>query len=363
MNKQDFTDEEDLYSDIGTVGEEGAEDLLPGDPPVNTDLDSDPLPEDEGSTSPDLDNDIELTGVEMFLTNYGVKGGMIDFEEGEATHFNDLDSETQNTVLRSLTEKSIPTIEDAYNLNGSEIDLINDFRNSGEENAGEYFNNAISSRVTDFKNNEKYGLVKYDEYDNDDIFLYNLKRDNTDMTDDELADELIKARESNAYGTTVSAMRENLKNEQKVYLDDVLEVEGKEFENELENQRQNIVDDIVDINDIGGAPISNEMKEFLLGDIMELNENEDPILMEKIFSDPKTMFEVNWYMNYGKDYIENLNTYWKGEVSKAHKSGKNEVVRKMPGKPTVSTIPQQRNTASRVTEGTTDIMTEDEFFS
>jgi hypothetical protein len=36
-----------------------------------------------------------------------------------------------------------------------------------------------------------------------------------------------------------------------------------------------------DINDIGGASISSEMKEYLLHDIMELNDNRDPILMEK----------------------------------------------------------------------------------
>jgi hypothetical protein len=32
------------------------------------------------------------------------------------------------------------------------------------------------------------------------------------------------------------------------------------------------------------------MKEYLLHDIMELNDNRDPILMEKLFGSPEAMF-------------------------------------------------------------------------
>jgi hypothetical protein len=51
-----------------------------------------------------------------------------------------------------------------------------------------------------------------------------------------------------------------------------------------------------DINDIGGASISSEMKEYLLHDIMELNDNRDPILMEKLFGSPEAMFKANWFL-------------------------------------------------------------------
>jgi hypothetical protein len=37
------------------------------------------------------------------------------------------------------------------------------------------------------------------------------------------------------------------------------------------------------------------MKEYLLHDIMELNDNRDPILMEKLFGDPEAMFKTNWF--------------------------------------------------------------------
>jgi hypothetical protein len=44
---------------------------------------------------------------------------------------------------------------------------------------------------------------------------------------------------------------------------------NKVFSEQLEAQRHEIVETVEDINDIGGASISSEMKEYLLHDIME----------------------------------------------------------------------------------------------
>jgi hypothetical protein len=72
------------------------------------------------------------------------------------------------------------------------------------------------------------------------------------------------------------------------------EENNKVFSEQLEAQKQ-IVETVEDINDIGGASISSEMKEYLLHDIMELNDNRDPILMEKLFGSPEAMFKANWF--------------------------------------------------------------------
>jgi hypothetical protein len=73
------------------------------------------------------------------------------------------------------------------------------------------------------------------------------------------------------------------------------EENNKVFSEQLEAQRHEIVETVEDINDIGGASISSEMKEYLLHDIMELNDNRDPILMEKLFGSPEAMFKTNWF--------------------------------------------------------------------
>jgi hypothetical protein len=52
------------------------------------------------------------------------------------------------------------------------------------------------------------------------------------------------------------------------------------------------------------------MKEYLLHDIMELNDNRDPILMEKLFGSPEAMFN-QLVLNYGEAYMTETNSYWK----------------------------------------------------
>jgi hypothetical protein len=74
------------------------------------------------------------------------------------------------------------------------------------------------------------------------------------------------------------------------------EENNKVFSEQLEAQRHEIVETVEDINDIGGASISSEMKEYLLHDIMELNDNRDP-MMEKLFGSPEACLNqlvLNW---------------------------------------------------------------------
>jgi hypothetical protein len=61
------------------------------------------------------------------------------------------------------------------------------------------------------------------------------------------------------------------------------------------------------------------MKEYLLHDIMELNDNRDPILMEKLFGSPEAMFKSQLVLNYGEAYM--TDKYWKTKYPKLVKKG------------------------------------------
>jgi hypothetical protein len=76
-----------------------------------------------------------------------------------------------------------------------------------------------------------------------------------EITDEEIADELFKAKDLSSYATTTEAMRQ---------LHDatsgrqLLQArrKNKVFSEQLEAQRHEIVETVEDINDIGGASIS-----------------------------------------------------------------------------------------------------------
>jgi hypothetical protein len=62
------------------------------------------------------------------------------------------------------------------------------------------------------------------------------------------------------------------------------------------------------------------MKEYLLHDIMELNDNRDPILMEKLFEVLRLCLS-QLVLNYGEAYMTETNSYWKTKYPKLVKKG------------------------------------------
>ena len=354
-------DEDDLFSDDdapdgaqtgGDTSETVAGEYVDtgGAPAVDTadphvvDTGGEPLDHDDPGLDGDegVDGDegapaepVTLDGVERFLSSYGINGGIIQYEDGSSARFTDLGADEQETVLQSLVSTAAPTIEEKYNLDDDEISLINSFRESGLGDIGEYLNNIVDSRVSSYITQQDSESIDFDSIGDDDLFIAQLRDKHPNFSNEEIADELNKAKELVTYSETIGTIRDAYKLKQEASTSRRKNIEAQEFNYEVEAQREEVVNHIDGIQDIAGAQITDDVKEFLLHDIMELNDNNDPILMEKIFSTPEAMFKTNWFLNYGEDYISNLNDYWKRQVSLAHKKGYQQSINGMPDNPTI----------------------------
>ena len=313
-------------ADLGKIGADGG-----GMKPIDDDVEGASAP---GAGEDAAEEEVELTGVEQFLTNYGVQGGIIQYEDGTTARFSELNGTEQAEILSSLTQEAIPSIEEKYNLEDTEVNLLNTIRESGQT-PEEFINNMIDYRTQTLLAQQELASIDYTAISDDAIYVKSLRDENPAITTDEIGEELAKAKELKSYTSSVSALRKGYISEQESVNYELSSQQREAFQAELEEQRYAVVQAVEDLNDIGGAPVTDEMKEFLLQDLMELNENNDPILMEKVFSDPQAMFEVNWFLNYGKDYMKNVDNYWKKEVSKAHKAGYQQATGGMPHNPTV----------------------------
>jgi len=355
-----FIDEDELFSDDAPL--EGAPEAGEGDAPGTVageyadppESDPDPDPIDDPIADPeppppgdafdaDLDTegepdppaDVELTGIESFLSGYGINGGMIEYEDGTSARFTDLGAAEQEEVLNSLVTAATPSIEEKYNLDTDEIDLINSFRESGLNDVGEYLNNIVDSRVNSYLTQRDAETLDFGSIENDDLYILHLKDKKPDMSNEEIANELNKAKELLTYDDTIGSIRDSYVLKQRAVNESKYNNEVHAFNAEVEMQREEVVSQVQDITDIAGAQLTDDIKEYLLHDIVELNDNNDPILMEKIFSDPQNMFKANWFLNYGEDYISSLNDYWKKQVSLAHKKGYSQSINGMPENPTI----------------------------
>jgi hypothetical protein len=333
----------------------GGTDNFAQDPPEITDLD-----EPAGYVAPLESSD--LTGVEQFLTAYGVQGGVITYEDGSSARFSELDSAEQAEILSSLVSESVPSIEEKYNLDEDEVNLLNTLRDS-DMTSEEFINSLVDYRMQAVSAQRELSTTDYEAVSDDGIFVKSLRDSYPEITDEEIADELFKAKDLSSYATTTEAMRQLYMTQQAEDNYYKQEENNKVFSEQLEAQRHEIVETVEDINDIGGASISSEMKEYLLHDIMELNDNRDPILMEKLFGSPEAMFKANWFLNYGEAYMTETNSYWKNEVSKARKEGYMQATNGMPGNPV--NIAGVNKNGQRVAQGNQTYgkeLTEEELF-
>jgi len=344
-------DEADLFSDdaaeAGSPGTAAGEETVAGeyqDPGPGEDDDPEfPEAGEEGSEdpapapAPDVfaTNDEGLSGIDLFLSDYGVRGGIIKFEDGESAHFSELTPEGQQEVLSSLVSKSVPTVEDKFNLDEGEIMFLNALRESGAKSVEEFVNGVVDHRMDTVINEQSASTIDFKGIADDDIYLMHLRESHPEFDDNDLSEELVKARDLKTYLDTVDVLRDSYEERQEALKSEIASNRDRAYYTELEGQRHEIASTINDIGSIAGAEIQDDVKEYLLHDIMELNEHNDPILMEKIFGDPETMFKASWFLEYGEDYIENLNAYWKKEVSKATKQGYEQSINGMPGQPTI----------------------------
>jgi hypothetical protein len=111
----------------------GGTDNFAQDPPEITDLD-----EPAGYVAPLESSDLTEGAV---LTAYGVQGGVITYEDGSSARFQNLIL-LRAEILSSLVSESVPSIEEKYNLDEDEVNLLNTLRDS--DMTSEEFINRLS---------------------------------------------------------------------------------------------------------------------------------------------------------------------------------------------------------------------------
>ena len=268
-------------------------------------------------------------GLERYLAEYGIEGGMIQFEDGEKAHINDLTPEEQHVVLASLAKNTRPTIEQQNDLNEDEIGFLNMARESGKPIA-DVIAEIANQQVDRIRTFEESQNIDWDQMSEDAIYLSFLRDKNPDLSDEDLQQDLDKARETRTYGTVVAGIREDFKAAQeRGHQLQATEI-NKQFDQEIELDRKLIVESISDIQDVAGFGINDDQKNILLGDMLELNDSGDSLLLEQIFSNPQSILEAAWFRKYGKDSINQLESYYKQEISKAYDRGKNETLGRLP---------------------------------
>ena len=281
--------------------------------------DGKPLPEPEPPVSENV------TGIEMYLAQFDIEAGMIQFEDGTSQHFNDLDAAKQAEVLQQLHGTQATAIENQYGLDENEIGLLNYLREN-KLSVEEMVEQMVAERVATITTLQEMSSEDFTKMDADVLYLKWLKDTSPEATPEQLSSDLAKAKELSNYNKLTETLRTQFTKAQQEAVT-AATVEQEKAHNELvESQRQEIVNAVAGMDELAGIKLDQNTKNTVLDHILETNEEGDSAFMDEVFSDPQTLFKAAFWYVYGESLVAQRDEYWKKEKSAAYKRGKEDAL-------------------------------------
>lgn len=316
---EDFNDidfGEDTQADLKVVNEE----------------DSDFFNSDDEDYSPTQ----SVSVMDKFLQSKGFvdsKVKIIDENDEEVeVNFSDLTEEEQLDILNSFSTNN----NSALNLLEDEQALIAELRNNNL--TMNQFLELYKQSIIEEAGIQPEASYDIDQYDDKELFLLDLKN-KYDLSDEELQLELEKELQNEElFNKKIAKVREEYKELEEQYKAS----QQAEFEKQQQQQYQDFVYQMTDIaekvSDFHGLELEDTEKNETLSYLLELDENG----MSQFYKDlnsPEKLYEVAWYLKYGKDAFKVIEDAYEAELAKLKtKADKPRVVRQVNNENNFKTI-------------------------
>ena len=311
--------------------------------PIGTEYDEEGNPvnldEDGKLIQPEEESPSVIT--RYFEKQFGVKGGKIPFQDGTEMSLDEMTPEQQLEALEFYSRYSLN--QASSNVTETERDMLKKMRETGKS-YNELVAEGVKERFLKEATEQKFGKeVDYNSMDEVEVYRRFLKENDPEMTDEEIEAAIGASKTHPAFKATVKHYREHLSAKQ--------EGERKQWENEqreastkeLQEDRETIIEAARRLGDVAGWPLSNEIKNDILKDLVEVDAEGNSPFIKEIFGDASKMFQAAWYIKYGEAYYNELNRYWenklKEEVEKVRKGGEGKQGPKKMAKPGTKPVP------------------------
>ena len=268
-------------------------------------------------------NTENLSGIEQYLAQFNIEGGMIDFEDGSRIHFNELDAAKQLNVLSKLHSSITQDIESKFGLDEDEIGLINYMRQQ-EGTIDEIINRLAQQRAQTYITSQEVLNTNVKDMDADAIYTAFLLKSNPTATVEQLEEDLTVAKKMSNFDNIVSNLKAGMLRDQEIKISQQSQANSQALYDEIETQRKQVVDTVSKLDSIDGLSINDGIKNDVLDLILNVDDDGDSLFMTEVFSDPNKLFKAAfWYKN-GADIISSREEYWKKEKSAAYKRGQTD---------------------------------------
>lgn len=225
-------------------------------------------------------------------------------------NFSELSEEEQLDLLNSFTD---PSSSASTGVGQDEQAFLNELKNNNLSinQFLELYKESVISEAG-IQTQESYDI---DQYDDKELFLLDLKN-KFDLTDEELQSELEKELQNEEiFNKKVSKIRSEYKELEEQFKAN----QQAEFEAQQQRQYNEFVDQMSgiasNVSDFHGLELEDEEKNETLSYLLDLDEN-GMSQFYKDLNDPDKLYEVAWYLKYGKDAFKTIEDVYEKELSK-----------------------------------------------
>lgn len=286
-------------------------DYTPGEGPFYEDDQDD---NDQDSSQPVATPEDYLT---QLLKSRGVdrERVRIENEEGEIEEwkFDDLDDETKFGILNQSNDM----------LSDDEINTVNYLRQN-RMNLQDLIEYQRQQAVKEYLEQNSTPQYAVDQVSDDDLFRFELQDQMPDLTDEEIEDQLNRAKENESFfQKKVAALRKEYKELEDKQLKANEEQAAAEKEAQFNQLAQSLVSVARDTEEMNGMLLDDEDKEDVLSFLLDRDANGQSEFY-KLFSDPKALFKMAWYIRHGDKAHEAYTQYFTNEIAKARRGTKTQ---------------------------------------
>ena len=249
----------------------------------------------------------------------------IENENGEIEEYNfdDLDDDTKYGIL-SMNPNEILSDDEVNDL---------EFLRKNKMNLRDFAKYQKDQAIKEYLEQNQTRTYTVDQLSDDELYIFDLKDQMPDLTDEEAEEQLNRAKESEAFfQKKIAALRKeykDLEDEQKQQEDAKEQAEQEEQFNQL---AQSLVTSARNIDEMNGMELDDTDRNEVLSFLLDRDANGQS-QFSKLFENPDALFKMAWFMLKGQEAYNALTDYYKSEIAKARRENKPEskkVIRRAP---------------------------------
>jgi hypothetical protein len=258
--------------------------------------------------------------IDEFLELNGISNGKIKFVDENNTEqeldFYNLSKGEQLEILKSFaetTQEPAPVQDDFLEYLKTNNLTVDDF-------LAQYKETIVKEISSQYEQN-----YEIDAYDDQELFLLDLKA-KFELTDEELTEELEKELKN---PTIFQKKVDSLRSEYKKLEDQYKETQQAEFANQRQQEYEQFADTIVDVAyknpEFYGIELEDNEKNEVLSFLLDLDDSGVSNFYKEL-SKPEKLYEVAWFVKYGKEAFDALRNAYESEIARIKKDSKGAVI-------------------------------------